>query len=807
MTTASQYKFKILLIRDDARGDVLLTTPAIRAIRKKYPDAQIDYLVKREPGQVLAGNPHINTVFHVENMKALRGARYNLAIDWRDFSSKIPCHADKTVRSYDNPIMRNDTESRVRRYRSGKSFAELYAETAGVKLPDYPQNEFYVSAEMEDRALKKVRNSSIKGDYVALSVDSCWQTKAYPVPAARALVDMLSSKMPVVIIGKTNGMNINSPGKVLSLANKTTIMEAAAIIKHSSLFVGIDSMPLHIADTFGIPSVSIWTSTDPSVMTDGRNNLSVKTTARCHPCYLYTCKKLSPPTPEAIYNAAEAILKRVESKVYIVMPSYTQTKLTTQSVKSVFDVTRGVDFELILVNDGGPDTHRATCETLLDIYSPQLSLINKENGGFVSSTNAGIAEAMKTATDKDYIIWLNDDIVVKDPDWLKKMIDASAGEKVVGPQGSNLRDDFGHAGYIKSGQCHYIDGWCLFAPAKFYKEDSIGMLDSKIKTFSEDADFCIRVYRAGYDCQIVQFAIEHKHHATFKAIPGAENAHIPSLHYMREKWGNLKKAYKRMNEADFSQREPLYCAICGKTKEPDIELGKFDDFTVVKCLRCGLQRVSERLVPVELEKHYSNSLPLRLTDKWIRNAQRTQNVYWSVFDKYDLSHMLKRGKFLDVGCNLGFMVEIAKSNAWTATGIEYASKFVKECRSKGLDVIRASGLDGSGVTGPFNIITMLDVIEHDPEPAKSLKAAFELLASSGFLALSTPDHGGVIGGYHGIKWEHVRPVEHLWHFTTGTICRMLNDAGFVIDKIMETDEYNYPGARLYLCRKKGWVQK
>ena len=52
----------ILLVRLRLIGDVVFTTPAIRAIRRRYPDARISYIVEEEAAPIVMGNPHLDEV-------------------------------------------------------------------------------------------------------------------------------------------------------------------------------------------------------------------------------------------------------------------------------------------------------------------------------------------------------------------------------------------------------------------------------------------------------------------------------------------------------------------------------------------------------------------------------------------------------------------------------------------------------------------------------------------------------------------------------------------------------------------------
>ncbi|MCM3879474.1 MAG: hypothetical protein ND807_05135, partial [Vicinamibacterales bacterium] len=86
---------KILLVRLRLIGDVVFTTPAIRALRRHYPDAYIAYIVEEESALVVLNNPHLSEVIVVKSPRArgrlradlalvrrLRRERYDLAIDF-----------------------------------------------------------------------------------------------------------------------------------------------------------------------------------------------------------------------------------------------------------------------------------------------------------------------------------------------------------------------------------------------------------------------------------------------------------------------------------------------------------------------------------------------------------------------------------------------------------------------------------------------------------------------------------------------------------------------------------------------------
>src|SRR5438874_10776463 len=85
----------ILMVRLRLIGDVVFTTPAIRAVRRRYPDARLSYIVEEEAAAVVRGNPHLDEVIVATSPHApgrlradfglarrLRAERFDLAIDF-----------------------------------------------------------------------------------------------------------------------------------------------------------------------------------------------------------------------------------------------------------------------------------------------------------------------------------------------------------------------------------------------------------------------------------------------------------------------------------------------------------------------------------------------------------------------------------------------------------------------------------------------------------------------------------------------------------------------------------------------------
>lgn len=848
MTTTSQDPNirTVLVIRFEAQGDLLLTTPAVRALRRKYPRCRLTYLTKAENAGILAGNPFIDRIVHLEDMRPMNGREYDLMVYWQDHQNyPLKINARKILTAINHPLMQWDTGSRKARSRSGKTYAQIYAEIAQVNLEAEDLPVVVIPDESKHRA-----DQMLKDGYenpAVMNFGSCWTSRNYGPSEAERLCHIVQEFIPVVIVGTHQGYAHIRGTSIRNLTGETTIKDAAEIIRRAKIFIGIDSLPLHLADTLGTPSISVWNATEPGhVLTSGKLDHPIRSRAQCSPCFKPHCKKtlcFQDISPEIVVGAVQDFLgiktipartwretETTKSKeqtmeygrTFIVMPCFGNGDMTVEAAKGIFETTTPeTPVHLILIDNGNEPSQRVIFDLISRLYDPWITVIHwDKNLGFVKATNAGILSARGMGNhEKDYILWLNNDVVVKDPNWLKMMLDEirnRGNRAVAGPWGCWLKEDLTYGGGTNNSQkCPYVDyveGWCLLAPMSLYDDDQVGMLDSKIWMYGEDSDWCIRARREGIPVVLVpDVPLVHLGQKSMTVIPEKLKAvNAASIAYMQKKYRNRTEAIKgefRLPPRTFDlkkdrERLKLPCPVCNGGRRKDTVLGTVNGFDIVRCDRDGLQRVSEVFKPEDSADLYDTQLHLRITAEWIAKQKRTAEGYWAALDRYDIGFMEFRKNLLDVGCNVGIFLEQGQKNLWTVTGTEFAPAFTEYCQRKGLNVLQMNALDGDVPGTPFMLITMFDVIEHLVNPVAALKRAHEILHPSGVLVLSTPDHGCAIARRQGLKWEHIRPTEHLFHFHTSTLARVLEDTGFILDAVVNADSYSYPGCRVYICRRE-----
>ena len=149
---------------------------------------------------------------------------------------------------------------------------------------------------------------------------------------------------------------------------------------------------------------------------------------------------------------------------------------------------------------------------------------------------------------------------------------------------------------------------------------------------------------------------------------------------------------------------------------------------------------------------------------------------------------------LDVGAGSGkFLRYLAAERSCRATGIEPASALHGAYDLGRLGVVPATLPDfAAGYSGPgFDVVTVLDVIEHVQEPVPFARALAAVTKPSGVVFVSTPDRGSLLARAMGRRWHHVNRY-HFSLFDEPTLGRLADGAGF------ETLESSHRGKRFTL---------
>jgi len=227
------------------------------------------------------------------------------------------------------------------------------------------------------------------------------------------------------------------------------------------------------------------------------------------------------------------------------------------------------------------------------------------------------------------------------------------------------------------------------------------------------------------------------------------------------------------------------CSLCGSEGRDDVF--REEPFHVVRCQDCGLVYVTPRLKPEVLPQVYDEGY---WTSEGPKNRgyadyRSQEQLYLKTFRKrFDIidRYMPEPGRLLDIGCAAGFFLEVARERGWELEGVELSAEIATHAiEHYGFDQIHVGTLETAPYErGSFDLVTMWDVVEHVPDPRTFFEAARAYLRPDGLLILETQNVGSAFAKRMGPKWQHYKHLEHLYHFDSETIERLLDETGFEI---------------------------
>lgn len=137
---------------------------------------------------------------------------------------------------------------------------------------------------------------------------------------------------------------------------------------------------------------------------------------------------------------------------------------------------------------------------------------------------------------------------------------------------------------------------------------------------------------------------------------------------------------------------------------------------------------------------------------------------------------------LDVGAGVGGFCLQSKRAGFKAEGVEPSAWAVAQGQTNGVTLHHGYFPDALSANKKFDVITVLDVIEHVGRPVELLDACRKHLNPGGLLVVITPDIGSVAARLLGRRWWHFR-FAHIGYFSRRTMRAALGAAGFRTDRV------------------------
>ena len=267
---------KFLIVRFSSIGDIVLTTPVIRCLKKQVPDAEIHFLVKEAFRDVVEHNPYIDKL-HI------------LAHSWELMIEELKLENYDYIIDLHNNVktLRLKNELKVKSYSFYKLNIQKYIFTA-LKVNLLPK------VHIVDRYLKTVASFGVKNDgegldyfisskeetkrddipashyagYIACVIGEAHGTKRWPVHKWKEFCKAMDH--PLILLGGKNDADAAreiaavDDVKVYNACGKFSINESADLVGKSKLVISNDTGLMHIAAAYKKPVISLWGNTVPS---------------------------------------------------------------------------------------------------------------------------------------------------------------------------------------------------------------------------------------------------------------------------------------------------------------------------------------------------------------------------------------------------------------------------------------------------------------------------------------------------------------------------------------------------------------
>ena len=189
-----------------------------------------------------------------------------------------------------------------------------------------------------------------------------------------------------------------------------------------------------------------------------------------------------------------------------------------------------------------------------------------------------------------------------------------------------------------------------------------------------------------------------------------------------------------------------------------------------KCMDCNFVFASSIPTIEELIAHYNTYT----RDDYL--SPITIKRYHEILDGFE--QYRKTNKLIDVGCGIGYFLEVAKERGWEVYGTEYTDSALDICRKKGITMHEGKWDPSNYVDGSFDIVTSFEVIEHINNPIEEVQNFNKLLRKGGALYVTTPNFNSLSRLINKEKWTVISYPEHLSYYTSSTLKKLLKKYGF-----------------------------
>ena len=243
------------------------------------------------------------------------------------------------------------------------------------------------------------------------------------------------------------------------------------------------------------------------------------------------------------------------------------------------------------------------------------------------------------------------------------------------------------------------------------------------------------------------------------------------------------------------------CNLCGSNDYTvRFEQGVAQVNQIVNCKSCGLMYANPRTKEVDsvLIENYDPEFVLSAIVN--QDSQRLEKEALQVKD-YEKTrafldkHYPQKGKLIEVGSGLGYLLNFFKEDGWNVLGFEPNVGMCRYAESEfGIKIIPTILEKAELEDRSVDVVLMMQVLEHVSDPYSTLKEVYRILKPGGIFVMETPRYDTLMFKLLGKRERNLSCNGHIYFFTTSTLEKLATKGGFTV---LKTD---YVGRSLTLDR-------
>lgn len=302
---------KFLIIQTAFIGDVVLATVLIEKLHDYFPDAEIDFLLRKGNEQLLIGHPFLHKILiwdkkkHkqknlLRTLKRIRRSKYDKVINvQRFFATGILTAfsgAKETIGFDKNPISVLFTK-KIKHQVGGDQFVHESIRNLAL-IRDFTDDTIYKPRLYPSAADFKSVDVWAHSAFITLSPASVWFTKQFPASQWISFIKNIPAGFEIYMLGGPGDVALCEliraschRHNLKVLAGSLTYLQSAALMSQASMNYVNDSAPMHFASAMNAPVTAIYCSTIPEFgfgpLSDIRHIVEIDQPLYCRPCGLH----------------------------------------------------------------------------------------------------------------------------------------------------------------------------------------------------------------------------------------------------------------------------------------------------------------------------------------------------------------------------------------------------------------------------------------------------------------------------------------------------------------------------------------